>query len=85
MGGTMPYIRFIGRHGLEGGYDWQTDLNSSAARKHGDRIMAGDLRRFERDMTDEAHVKAFARLSGATKAQVRVILKLLLEEDDVSW
>jgi len=72
MGYPMTYKRMIHRNFLTGGYDNQDPALSPAN-------IRGDLRRFEQDQQDANHVVEYARLSGATEDQVRIILSKLLE------
>ncbi len=69
MGYPMTWKRVIGRNHLSdyetNGYD-STDEGS----------LKGDLNRLQQNTLDEAHVKAYAKASGATEEQVQRIFEL---------
>lgn len=64
MGGSMFYYRFILRNHLEGDYDPE---NSKG-------LIAGDLRRLERDQRDDYNLGQYAKKAGITKEQVKIVL-----------
>ena len=74
MGYPMSYDRVIHRNSLLG--DYRGD-----GTQHG--MVAGDLRRLEKDQQDERHVAAYAKLSGVSKPRVRRLLALFFESGEV--
>ncbi len=77
MGYPMTYERVIGRGYLRGGYD--TADPKAFGRQEQEladkriRWIAGDLRRLEIDTRDEIGLAHFAKISGATPEQVKLI------------
>jgi hypothetical protein len=65
MGYPMTWVRIIGRNHLHGDY---TDADD------GRRLIAGDMRRLERDSRDDAHIRGYAKAAGCTKKQAKAVL-----------
>jgi hypothetical protein len=72
MGYPMSYKRVIHRNDLRGGYDGDHRGRPDEVAQVLTRI-AGDLRRMEANTRDARHLDAYARLSGVTPDQARVI------------
>lgn len=70
MGYPMTYDRVVKRNGLTGNYS-KTSYDKG---KEWKRNIAGDLRRLEKDMQDEAHIKRFAKYAGCTKKEAAAVL-----------
>lgn len=86
MGYPMTYIRFISRNSLVGngyGHDGypKATLPVSAT------LLAGDLRRLEKDQRDADHLAAYAALAGVTVDQAKTILDAFFEDtgDRLHW
>ena len=78
MGYPMTYSRVVGRNNLGGGYkQLPSKLPVSPS------LIAGDLRRFERDVTDDAHVRIYAEAFGCSPDQARRGLRRLLGLEDL--
>jgi hypothetical protein len=65
MGYPMTYQRVIGRSHLQGDYG----CPSTAL-----QLIAGDLRRLEKNQRDEAHLKQYAARAGITEEQAKEVL-----------
>lgn len=80
MGGCMSFQRFVHRNQLIGDYGagyGKPNSGEWAPRA----LLAGDLRRIERDQRDERHLKRYAAAVGITPAQVKAVLDKFLDED----
>ena len=67
MGGSMSYTRFLARNSLRGEYK--------------DSMVAGDLRRLERDQRDKEHLLFYGKAVGISKLKVKLLLDLFFEHD----
>lgn len=77
MGYPMTYPRVISRNNVyEGGYENTT---------MGLQNFRGDLRRLEQNTQDDAHIKAYAKISGATEDQVRTIFAYFFNYNGSSY
>ena len=65
----MSYVRVIHRNYLTGDYG-STEVPGAIA------LIAGDLRRLEKDTQDDAHIPAYARYAGITEDQARKVFEL---------
>lgn len=70
MGYPMSWGRVCSRNGLLGDYVYPMDGSREAIAG----MIAGDMRRLERDSRDENHLKEWARISGATPEQCKRLL-----------
>lgn len=73
MGYPMTYGRVISRNDLTGNY--LPKIWSGVSQS----LIAGDLRRLERDQRDDYHLKEYAKRTKLTEAQVLHVLDLLFE------
>ena len=73
MGYPMTFSRLIRRNwiDIDQGYESPTERSS----------VSGDMKRFVEDTMDHQHVEFFARISGATEDQVRLILALVFDSN----
>jgi hypothetical protein len=62
MGYPMTWQRLVGRNAL-----CQGDYSDGG-------LIAGDMRRLERDCRDGAHLKGYAKAAGCTKKQAKAVL-----------
>lgn len=67
MGYPMTYKRVLDRNGLSGDYD--------------DSMVAGDLRRLERDTRDAMHLDAYAQHAHVSTPQAKAIFDAFFEEE----
>lgn len=92
MGGSMSYDRIVHRrHDLVGDYCREigpehdfchSPFQIPAEHRHAlYSMIAGDLRRLERDARDPAHLAYFARQTGLTPEQVKLLLDVFFEVD----
>lgn len=88
MGYPMTYQRVISRNWLRGDYTdkapYRDESGNVAAR---DTLadfrcmVAGDLRRLERNSRDPRHLDAYARKTGLTSEQVKAVLDAFFDSD----
>lgn len=71
MGYPMDYLRVVSRNNLHGDY--------KAGPVDHIALIAGDLRRLEKDQRDDAHIKAYAKLAGVSKRQAKAVLDAFFE------
>jgi hypothetical protein len=76
MGYPMTWQRIVDRNGLKGDY-MDTSIDKG---DFGSRMIAGDMRRLERDTRDDLHIKAYAKLAGCTKAQAKKLLDAFFDK-----
>lgn len=92
MGGSMSYDRLVNRrHDLAGDYCRENGPEHTFCGSPGMAppeyrhaiysLIAGDLRRLERDARDEARLTRFARQTGLTPEQVKAVLDVFFEVD----
>lgn len=70
MGYPMTYPRVVLRNGLNGSYSG-TYGDETAPWKS---LIAGDLRRLERDARDDLNIAKFAKAAGISKPKARAVL-----------
>jgi hypothetical protein len=92
LGYPITYSRVIGRNGLGGDYSkhpvygaiskptWDPETTKEEAVAGYHALVAGDLRRLEKDQRDEAHLARYAKLAGVTPEQVKLILDAFFDE-----
>lgn len=81
MGGPMTWGRLVARNGLKGDYGSPTDHVNGM---HGNRSIAGDMRRVERDMVSDeyGYLAKFAAAAGVTTEQARAVLLAFFQEEN---
>jgi hypothetical protein len=77
MGYPMTYSRVVYRNGLLGDYVGGTNHPPDGYKD----MIAGDLRRLEKDQRDEQHLAEYAKRTGLTPEQVKSVLDLLFDLD----
>ena len=77
MGYPMDYTRVVSRNNLHGDYVHPVDDRSESVRG----MIAGDLRRLEKDQRDDRHIHAYAKVAGCTKKQAKAVLDAFFECD----
>lgn len=78
MGYPMTYGRVVNRNGLTGDYGHDVNAERDANLR---RIIAGDLRRLEKDQRDPQHLARYAKYAGVTPGQARKILDAFFHGD----
>ena len=79
MGYPMTYDRFIHRNLLQGSYGDKLIENTSRD------IIAGDLRRLEKDTLDQNHVPMYAAFTEISEDQVRKIFEAFFHGVPSEW
>jgi len=77
MGYPMDYKRVVTRNMLTGDYadgDYLGELGRL-------KLIAGDLRRLEKDQLDEWHLKAYAEACNVSVDQARAVLEMFFSGD----
>ena len=74
----MTYRRVVMRNRLRGDYG---NAGRPAPEVPAYGLIAGDLRRLERDQRDDAHLAEYARKVGITEAQALHVLDLFFDGD----
>lgn len=74
MGYPMTWKRVVNRNNLNG--DYSTDNLSLPLSEKIIRMIAGDMRRLEKDNLDEWHLKAYSEACNVSVEQVRAILEM---------
>ena len=79
MGYPMDYARVCDRNNLRGGYSDVPVPGFSERENRMLAMIAGDLRRLEKDHRDALHLKAYAQVAGCTEAQAKAVLDAFFE------
>jgi hypothetical protein len=73
MGYPMTWRRLVGRNGLNGDYNCVVgSVTPLGICQH--PMIAGDMRRLERDARDAEHLREHARNAGVTPEQAKAVL-----------
>lgn len=78
MGYPMTWNRLVFRNRLEGNYRPLIDGKSDPI-----GLISGDMRRLETDTMDDLHLNAYAKLSGCTPEQVKIIFAEFFEKESI--
>jgi hypothetical protein len=78
MGYPMTYRRVVNRNGLTGDYEHEPPVPLNTVRKS---LVAGDLRRLEKDCRDRWHLDAYAAVTGVPVESVKAVLDAFFDRD----
>jgi hypothetical protein len=76
MGYPMSYPRVVNRNGLQGDYSYSAEDRPEINLRH---LIAGDLRRFEKDLRDPMHLAMWAATVGISQQKAKRFLDLLFD------